>query len=54
MYVPLTSKTCSNIDADIDLFASTKYMMSDKTDVDDSIQVSWKNPTWAELLDFHV
>ncbi|KAL5266612.1 hypothetical protein ACHWQZ_G003848 [Mnemiopsis leidyi] len=38
MYVPLTSKTCSNIDADIDLFASTKYMMSDKTDVDDSIQ----------------
>ena len=41
--MPLTSKICSNLDSDIDLSSSTKYMMSDKTDVDDPIQVCFNN-----------
>ncbi|XP_063685224.1 uncharacterized protein LOC134819290 isoform X2 [Bolinopsis microptera] len=35
MYIPLTSKACSKPDSEINLFSSTKYMMSDGTDVED-------------------
>ena len=49
--MPLTSKICSNIDSDIDLSSSTKYMMSDKTDVDDPIQVCSNNqPHMTQLF----
>ena len=47
--MPLTSKICSNIDSDIDLLSSTRYMMSDKTDVDEPIQVCFNNQSSLSL-----